>query len=82
MLSPVELPIYPHCFDALAWSPDGELAVAAGEQIQILVSTIPSIANAITDSQVDLKCGSIDISASGTRNMARHTLPRQLLHLC
>lgn len=50
MLSPVELPIYPQSFDALAWSPDGELAVAAGEQIQILVRTIPNIANAIADS--------------------------------
>ncbi|KAJ5662607.1 uncharacterized protein N7477_010223 [Penicillium maclennaniae] len=40
MLSPVQLPIYPCCFDALAWSPDGELAVAAGEQIQVLTPNV------------------------------------------
>ncbi|KAJ5125158.1 Transcription factor IIIC zinc-finger [Penicillium atrosanguineum] len=40
MLSPVQLPIYPCCFDALAWSPDGELAVAAGEQIQVLTPDV------------------------------------------
>ncbi|KAJ5174201.1 uncharacterized protein N7482_000078 [Penicillium canariense] len=36
MLSPVELSLSASCFDALAWSPDGDLAVAAGEHVQIL----------------------------------------------
>jgi len=49
MLRPVQLPIYPYGFDALAWSPDGELAVAAGEQILILVCTIRTIAKTIAD---------------------------------
>ena len=38
MLSPVDLPFFPSCFDALSWSADGDLAVAAGEYVQILVS--------------------------------------------
>lgn len=37
MISPVESSIFPSCFGALAWSPDGELAVAGGDQIYILV---------------------------------------------
>jgi hypothetical protein len=37
MLSPVELSLAPSCEDCLAWSPDGELAIAAGDSVQILV---------------------------------------------
>ncbi|CAI7617824.1 unnamed protein product [Penicillium pancosmium] len=36
MLNPIELQLLPSCFGALSWSPDGELAVAAGEHVQIL----------------------------------------------
>ncbi|KAJ5156858.1 hypothetical protein N7492_009661 [Penicillium capsulatum] len=35
MLSPVDLSLFPSCFDSLAWSADGELAVAAGEFVHI-----------------------------------------------
>ncbi|PWY75331.1 hypothetical protein BO94DRAFT_589134 [Aspergillus sclerotioniger CBS 115572] len=36
MLGPLELPLFPSCYDCLSWSADGELAIAAGEYIQIL----------------------------------------------
>ncbi|KAJ5998283.1 hypothetical protein N7451_006093 [Penicillium sp. IBT 35674x] len=36
MSSSVELSLFPSCLGALDWSPDGELAVAAGDQVQIL----------------------------------------------
>lgn len=39
MISPVESSVFPSCFSALAWSPDGELAVAGGDQVYILVCT-------------------------------------------
>ncbi|KAJ5638963.1 uncharacterized protein N7484_006825 [Penicillium longicatenatum] len=35
MSSSVELSLFPSCFGALDWSPEGELAVAAGDQVQI-----------------------------------------------
>jgi hypothetical protein len=38
MLDPVELSVFPSCTDAISWSSDGELAVAAGDYFQILVS--------------------------------------------
>jgi len=38
MLDPVELQLFPSCYNCLSWSSDGELAVAAGENIHILVS--------------------------------------------
>lgn len=31
------LPIFPSCPNCLAWSDDGELAIAAGEFVQVLV---------------------------------------------
>lgn len=37
MLNPVALSLSPSCHDAISWSPDGELAIAAGEYFQILV---------------------------------------------
>lgn len=37
MLSPVTLRVFPSCYDCLSWSGDGELAVAAGEYVHILV---------------------------------------------
>lgn len=40
MIRPVESSVLPSCFSALAWSPDGELAVAGGDQVYILVCTI------------------------------------------
>ncbi|KAJ5593819.1 uncharacterized protein N7459_000027 [Penicillium hispanicum] len=36
MLGPIELSLFPSCFGGIDWSPDGELAVAAGEQVHIL----------------------------------------------
>ncbi|KAJ5769630.1 hypothetical protein N7520_004189 [Penicillium odoratum] len=36
MSSSVELPLFPSCLGALDWSPDGELAVAAGDQVHIM----------------------------------------------
>ncbi|KAJ5995973.1 hypothetical protein N7499_012114 [Penicillium canescens] len=36
MLDPVELSVFPSCTDAISWSSDGELAVAAGDYFQIL----------------------------------------------
>lgn len=38
MLDPVELKLFPSCFDCISWSPDGELAVALGEYVHVLVS--------------------------------------------
>lgn len=44
MSGPLELPLFPSCYDCLSWSEDGELAIAAGDYIQILVSVrIPAI---------------------------------------
>ncbi|KAJ5083056.1 hypothetical protein N7532_012099 [Penicillium argentinense] len=37
MLSPIQLPLQPSCFEALSWSPDGEIAVAAGEHVHVLI---------------------------------------------
>ncbi|KAJ5220548.1 hypothetical protein N7468_009752 [Penicillium chermesinum] len=36
MLKPLELSLFPSCIQAVAWSSDGELAVASGEHVQIL----------------------------------------------
>ncbi|KAJ5379689.1 uncharacterized protein N7496_002117 [Penicillium cataractarum] len=36
MPSPVDLAFSPSCFESLSWSADGDLAVAAGEYVQIL----------------------------------------------
>lgn len=38
MLGPLELQLFPSCFNCISWSADGEIAVAAGEYVQILVS--------------------------------------------
>ena len=37
MLPPVHIPVQPSSQDCLAWSPDGELAVAAGEEVYLLI---------------------------------------------
>ena len=37
MLPPVQIPVQPSSQDCLAWSPDGELAVAAGEEVYLLI---------------------------------------------
>ncbi|GKZ22379.1 hypothetical protein AbraIFM66951_011547 [Aspergillus brasiliensis] len=42
MLGPLELPLFPSCYDCLSWSDDGELAIAAGEYIQILTPKNPA----------------------------------------
>lgn len=42
MLDPVELQLFPSCYNCISWSSDGELAVAAGEYIHILVSIPPT----------------------------------------
>lgn len=42
MLANVELPIYPTSVDCLAWSTDGELAIAANDTVHLLVVTPPS----------------------------------------
>ncbi|KAF3388478.1 hypothetical protein F1880_004530 [Penicillium rolfsii] len=41
MLRPVDLPFSPSCFEALSWSADGDLAIAAGEFVQILTPKKP-----------------------------------------
>ncbi|KAG5295467.1 zinc-finger of transcription factor IIIC complex domain-containing protein [Histoplasma capsulatum G186AR] len=40
MLDPVELKLFPSCFDCISWSPDGELAVALGEYVHVLIPRI------------------------------------------
>ncbi|KAL2375294.1 hypothetical protein RJ035_001771 [Blastomyces gilchristii] len=39
-LDPVELKLFPSCFDCISWSPDGELAVALGEYVHVLTPRI------------------------------------------
>ena len=39
MLASIKLPFYPTTTDCLAWSEDGELAIAAGESVHLLVLT-------------------------------------------
>lgn len=41
MLENVQLPFFPSTTDCLAWSEDGELAIAAGEYVHILVFFTP-----------------------------------------
>ncbi|KAE8133706.1 transcription factor IIIC subunit delta N-term-domain-containing protein [Aspergillus pseudotamarii] len=36
MLGPLELQLFPSCFNCISWSADGEIAVAAGEYVQVL----------------------------------------------
>lgn len=38
MLWPVEFKLSPSCFECLSWSGDGEVAIAGGDHVQILVS--------------------------------------------
>ncbi|KKA20249.1 Uncharacterized protein T310_5712 [Rasamsonia emersonii CBS 393.64] len=42
MAEPVELQLFPSCYSCLAWSADGELAVAAGENVHFLTPNITS----------------------------------------
>ena len=42
MLEDVQLHGFPSATDCLAWSEDGELAIAAGEYVHILVLLMPS----------------------------------------
>ncbi|KLJ08804.1 hypothetical protein EMPG_15772 [Blastomyces silverae] len=39
-LDPVELKLFPSCFDCISWSLDGELAVALGEYVHVLTPRI------------------------------------------
>ena len=41
MLEPVELTTSPSCFNCVSWSSDGDLAVAGGEYVHILVCRLP-----------------------------------------
>ncbi|OJJ45563.1 hypothetical protein ASPZODRAFT_152616 [Penicilliopsis zonata CBS 506.65] len=36
MLPPVELPLFPSCYNCISWSADGDIAVAAGDHVHIL----------------------------------------------
>ncbi|KAE8152830.1 transcription factor IIIC subunit delta N-term-domain-containing protein [Aspergillus avenaceus] len=36
MLAPTELQLFPSCYNCISWSSDGEVAIAAGEYVQIL----------------------------------------------
>jgi hypothetical protein len=40
MLEPLELQIYPSSYHCISWSEDGEIAVATGEYVQVLVRTL------------------------------------------
>ncbi|KAL4880612.1 transcription factor IIIC subunit delta N-term-domain-containing protein [Aspergillus karnatakaensis] len=42
MLDPLELQVFPSCYNCLSWSSDGELAVASGENVLILTPKPPS----------------------------------------
>ncbi|KAF7114586.1 hypothetical protein CNMCM5793_009231 [Aspergillus hiratsukae] len=42
MFDQVELNVYPSCYNCLAWSADGEVALAAGEYVQILTPKKPT----------------------------------------
>lgn len=42
MLNPFNLQLFPSCYNCLSWSADGELAVAAGEYLYILVGDFVS----------------------------------------
>lgn len=37
MLDPIELQVFPSSYDCISWSEDGDIAVAAGEYVHILV---------------------------------------------
>ncbi|KAJ5884664.1 hypothetical protein N7495_009174 [Penicillium taxi] len=41
-MSPIQLSTFPSSVDALSWSPDGDLAVAGGDHVRILTSTVNS----------------------------------------
>ncbi|KAL3480863.1 transcription factor IIIC subunit delta N-term-domain-containing protein [Aspergillus californicus] len=36
MIEPLELQVFPSCYNCISWSEDGELAVATGEYVQVL----------------------------------------------
>ncbi|KAL2817489.1 transcription factor IIIC subunit delta N-term-domain-containing protein [Aspergillus cavernicola] len=42
MLDPLELQVFPSCYNCISWSEDGEIAVATGEYVQVLTPTPPS----------------------------------------
>lgn len=42
MLESVELNLTPSCLDCMSWSADGDLAVASGELVHVLVSSSSS----------------------------------------
>ncbi|KAL4865399.1 hypothetical protein BDV12DRAFT_149446 [Aspergillus spectabilis] len=42
MLEPLELQVFPSCYNCISWSDDGEIAVATGDHVQILTPKIPS----------------------------------------
>ncbi|KAL4926409.1 uncharacterized protein BDV17DRAFT_299784 [Aspergillus undulatus] len=42
MLEPIELQVFPSSYNCIAWSEDGELAIATGEYVQVLTPKVPS----------------------------------------
>ncbi|ODH45987.1 hypothetical protein GX48_07934 [Paracoccidioides brasiliensis] len=42
MLDPIELTLFPSCFDCVSWSLDGDLAVGLGEYVQVLLPQVKS----------------------------------------
>jgi hypothetical protein len=40
MLETLELQVFPSSYNCISWSEDGEIAVATGEYVQVLVRTI------------------------------------------
>lgn len=43
MVAPLELQLSPSCYSCLTWSADGELAIAAGEHVHVLVRLLHSV---------------------------------------
>jgi hypothetical protein len=40
MLQDVKLPFFPYIQDCMVWSSDGDIAIAAGDSVQIVVSPL------------------------------------------
>ncbi|OJD16574.1 hypothetical protein AJ78_03265 [Emergomyces pasteurianus Ep9510] len=50
MLDPVELKLFPSCFDCITWSRDGDLAVALGEYVHVLIPQLKKSASSLSTS--------------------------------
>ncbi|KAK2795098.1 hypothetical protein FQN51_000516 [Onygenales sp. PD_10] len=51
MLEPVELNLYPSSFDCLSWSTDGDLAIALGEYVYVLIPQISPATDATSNAK-------------------------------